>query len=157
MSAKGGGTSTSGAASCNVVLVDDNATCHDEENGSQDSVIQINYKDIELTLAKSELALVETASSLIKYQQREHFLGERIGRYRTLLQRREDIICALEDSMPLKRHGEEEGERRSLDNNDNDIGDFNDVELSGYLRLRERLYLMRMRYSADEVHLKCVV
>ena len=53
-----------------------------------------------------------------------------------------------------------------MDNNDNDIGDFDDeelfgdfddVELSGYPRLRERLYLMRMRYLVDKVHLQCVV
>jgi hypothetical protein len=59
--------------------------------------------------------------------------------------------------MPHKRRGEEEGEKQSLDNNDNDIGDFYDVELSGYPKLRERLYLMRTRYLADEVHLQCVV
>ena len=129
--------STSGAASCKVVLVDNNRTCHNKENGSQDSVIQMNREDVELTLAKLELALVETASSLIKYQQRERFLGERIGWYRTLLQRWEDIIRALEGSMPRKRRGEEEGEKRSLDNkNNNNIGDFDNVELSGYPRLR---------------------
>ena len=41
--------------------------------------------------------------------------------------------------------------------NDNGIGDFYDVELSGYPRLREQLYLMRMRYLTDKVHLQCVV
>lgn len=50
------------------------------------------YEEVELSLAETESALVNAASSLVDHERRERFIGERIGYYRTLIRRREDGI-----------------------------------------------------------------
>ena len=51
----------------------------------------MNQYEVELSLAETESALVNAASSLVDHERRERYIGERIGYYRTLIRRRKEV------------------------------------------------------------------
>jgi hypothetical protein len=100
-------------------------------------------------LEEAESTLAECASSLLGFERRERFLGERIARYRMLMGRRGDIIRELESEVSSTTFPPDGGD-------DDDGDDLENSRFDDYAR-RDRLGALRTRHSADEEGMRCVV
>ena len=108
-----------------------------------------NQYEIELSLAETESALVNTATSLVDHERRERFIGERIAYYRTLLQRRKDVI---EQNLETT-----DSSNRSEDDNDEDLECSHLSPNSRKTQHDEWLAALRTRHMTDEANLQSVV
>ena len=130
----------------------------------------MNQYEVELSLAETESALVNAASSLVDHERRERYIGERIGYYRTLIRRRKDVIRNLEKTeytSNVLREEEEECGYRDEEGWNKSLFDKNDRDLEGSSLSHnprrtqqhddEHLVVLRSRHMIDEANLKSVV
>jgi hypothetical protein len=103
--------------------------------------------EVSSSIAEAESTLAECASSLVAFDGRERFLGERIARYRMLMGRREGIIRELESEGPASTN------RPPHDDDDDDL---ENAQFDDDAR-KCRLEALRARHSADGKSLRCLV
>ena len=110
----------------------------------------MNQHEVELSLAETESALINAASSLVDHERRERFIGERIAYYRTLLQRRTYLIQQNIEKT-------DDSSNRSEDDNDEDLECSHLSPNSRKAQHDERLAALRTKHMTDEANLQSVV
>lgn len=123
-----------------------NLSSRDRESLAQDVALELDHEQVESSLADLETTLAESKTSLEKFEKKERFLGLRLGRYRELMDRREDHMNNLMERMQQTNSNGE-----LLSDNDED-----DVENTNLDHLREQIETLEAKHAADQISLRSV-
>ncbi|KAL3822128.1 hypothetical protein ACHAXA_011906 [Cyclostephanos tholiformis] len=110
-------------------------------------------EEVASSLEEAESTLSECKSSLVIFERRERFLGERIERYRALMGRREGVIRKLEmesllpPPLPLNQ----------ASGNNDDYDDLEGAKSENIGARIHRLDALRARHEVDAANLRVVV
>lgn len=106
---------------------------------------EIDNEELETTLSELEGSLAGCRTTLEAFEKKERFVGVRIGRYRTLMEKREVHICDLmkriqqsQLTIANKEEGYDDLENKSLDS------------------LRDELASLQSKHTADQAALRSV-
>lgn len=126
-----------------------NLSSRDRESLVHDIALEINHEDVETTLADIEATLTECRATLVSFEKKERFLGLRIDRYRTLIDKREHHMQDLAKKLEQSQHNKNVGDNSCLNDDD-------DLENKNIDNLKDRIGALQSKHSSDQQSLQGV-